>query len=349
MVADVTRDGMYVTPRIDSLTKEGAAKSRPMKAGDLVIAVSGAPGLPAILKTDACIHDGFVGLRNLNKKKICPVFLYRYLHHAKEQSGGNAVGAIFKNLTTDQIKGLDVPVPSLPEQHRIGKLLAIADEIRSKRNHAIQELNTLAVAEYINRYGHPTTAKKPKLIADCVKILSGGTPSKRNDAYWNGAFPWVSPKDMKVDFIEATQDHVTEKAFAETTLKKLPVQSVLIVIRGMILAHTVPVSVTRVPVAINQDMKAMIVKDGYDPIFLAWSLKAQHNYILSKVATAAHGTKRLEVEKLSSLPIPAIPYKEQKDFANVVLKIEQTHNHFASGDNEQLFQSLVQRAFRGEL
>ena len=60
MVADVTRDGKYVTPRIDSLTKEGAALSRPMQKGDLVIAVSGNPGLPAILEIDACIHDGFV-------------------------------------------------------------------------------------------------------------------------------------------------------------------------------------------------------------------------------------------------------------------------------------------------
>ena len=92
MVADVTRDGMYVTPNIDSLTEAGAAKSRPMKAGDVVIAVSGAPGVPTILKTDACIHDGFVGLRNLDCSRVNNEFLYHYLNYVKAQSSIGAVG-----------------------------------------------------------------------------------------------------------------------------------------------------------------------------------------------------------------------------------------------------------------
>ena len=66
MVADITRDGMYSTPQIDSLTVEGAKKSRPMNKGDVIITVSGNPGLPTILVVDACIHDGFVGLREIN-------------------------------------------------------------------------------------------------------------------------------------------------------------------------------------------------------------------------------------------------------------------------------------------
>ena len=75
MVADITRDGMYTTPQIDTLTEEGATKSRPMKTGEVVITVSGNPGLPTILAIDACIHDGFVGLREL-RKDVLPEYLY---------------------------------------------------------------------------------------------------------------------------------------------------------------------------------------------------------------------------------------------------------------------------------
>ena len=63
MVSDVTRDGKFVTPKIDFLTEAGAEKSRPMKKGDFIIAVSGQPGQALILAIDACIHDGFAGLR----------------------------------------------------------------------------------------------------------------------------------------------------------------------------------------------------------------------------------------------------------------------------------------------
>jgi len=108
MISDVTRDGMYSTPSTDFLTEEGAKLSRPMKKGDVVVAVSGNPGFPTILKVDACIHDGFVGFRNLSPK-VLPEFLYYYLLHQKENSNSQSVGAIFKNLTTDQIKQIKSP------------------------------------------------------------------------------------------------------------------------------------------------------------------------------------------------------------------------------------------------
>ena len=59
MVADITRDGKYITPTIDFLTEEGAKKSRPVPAGTFVLVCSGtkeAVGLPGLLAVDACIH-----------------------------------------------------------------------------------------------------------------------------------------------------------------------------------------------------------------------------------------------------------------------------------------------------
>ena len=103
MVADVTRDGMYVTPKIDFLTEEGSKKSRPMKKGDMVMAVSGKPGIPAILNTDCCIHDGFAGFKNFNENYNF-VFLYYYFINYVEQVSSRSVGAIFKNITTDDIR-----------------------------------------------------------------------------------------------------------------------------------------------------------------------------------------------------------------------------------------------------
>ncbi len=118
MVADLTRDGMYVTPQIDFLTEEGAKFSRLMKLNDVVMAVSGNPGLPAILQVDAYIHDGFVGFRHL-KKEVMPQFFYSVLVHFKERSNSQSIGAVFKNLTTDQIKDIDFPLPPLAVQRQI--------------------------------------------------------------------------------------------------------------------------------------------------------------------------------------------------------------------------------------
>jgi len=118
MVSDITRDGMYATPQVDSLTELGASKSRPMNKGDVVITVSGNPGLPTILAIDACIHDGFVGLRDLNKE-VQSEFLYFALLALHANHGAQSVGAVFKNLTTDQIRKFEIALPSRAIQQAI--------------------------------------------------------------------------------------------------------------------------------------------------------------------------------------------------------------------------------------
>ena len=118
MVADITRDGIHSTPKIDSLTAAGAARSRPMNKGDVVITVSGNPGLPTILAVDACIHDGFVGLRNLREDVNCE-YLYWNLLSNHQAHGLESVGAVFQNLTTRQVKEFKVPLPSLKTQQAI--------------------------------------------------------------------------------------------------------------------------------------------------------------------------------------------------------------------------------------
>ena len=118
MVADITRDGMYATPQIDSLTAEGATKSRPMNKGDVIITVSGNPGLPTILVVDACIHDGFVGLREIHDN-VNREYLYWILLSQHQTNGLQSVGAIFKNLTTHQIKEFKIPLPPLTIQQAI--------------------------------------------------------------------------------------------------------------------------------------------------------------------------------------------------------------------------------------
>ena len=70
-----------------------------MKKGDVIITVSGNPGLPTILAVDACIHDGFVGLRNINENANRE-YLYLNLLQQHSINWKQSVGAVFKNLTT---------------------------------------------------------------------------------------------------------------------------------------------------------------------------------------------------------------------------------------------------------
>ncbi|MBK6740791.1 MAG: restriction endonuclease subunit S [Haliea sp.] len=67
---------------------------------------------------DACIHDGFVGLRELSTDAL-PEYLYFALLALHASHGSQSVGAVFKNLTTDQIREFKIALPPLATQQAI--------------------------------------------------------------------------------------------------------------------------------------------------------------------------------------------------------------------------------------
>ena len=159
-------------------------------------------------------------------------------------------------------------------------------------------------------------------LGEVVDFCSGGTPAKANAEFWNGAVPWFSAKDIKKPRLADSIDHITEAAFASTSLRKLPAGTVAIVVRGMILAHTVPIAILDVDSAINQDIKALLPRREIDPCYLAAVLRAQHNSILAQVSTAAHGTKKLESRVLENIRVPLPSIAEQRRVAAILDQAE---------------------------
>jgi type I restriction enzyme S subunit len=144
------------------------------------------------------------------------------------------------------------------------------------------------------------------------------TPSMADRSLWGGDVPWVTPKDMKRHRIKDAIDHVSRKALEVTSLSLLPAPAVLLVVRGMILARTVPIAVTDGPVAVNQDMKALLPAPDVDADFLALTLLAARDALATMIDDAGHGTKRLPMERWRNLPVPVPPRAEQKRTVAVV-------------------------------
>jgi len=141
MGRDVARDGKWVTPKIDFLTEEGAKLSRPCKRGTLTVICSGDVGVPSFLAVDACIHDGFLALTDLDTKKVDTDFLYYCLVGLQEQFQDSATqGGVFVNLTTTILKEFPVSIPSLAEQQRIAASLSSVDDQIAVQSQLIDQL-----------------------------------------------------------------------------------------------------------------------------------------------------------------------------------------------------------------
>lgn len=153
----------------------------------------------------------------------------------------------------------------------------------------------------------------------------GGTPSKSHAAYWSGGvIPWVSPKDMKQAVIESATDKVTERAVAETGLNVIPAGSILLVTRSGILARTLPVGLTTVPVVINQDLKALTPVADVNPAFLQHQLTYLEPEILAHALKLGTTVESLEFDALLRFEVNLPPLAEQKAIAQRLTAIIQS-------------------------
>ncbi len=179
-----------------------------------------------------------------------------------------------------------IPLPPLDEQRRIVGLLDRAAEIRRRADSARAKARAIIPALFLDTFGDPATNPKGwpvEPLGNHITMSGGGTPSKIRPEFWGGSIPWVSPKDMKTAIISDSEDKITEAAMAASPVRLIPPDSILIVVRGMILAHTVPIRMNSIAVTLNQDMKALVPGPPLNPTFLRWLLQSAHGYLLGKI------------------------------------------------------------------
>src|SRR5436190_6129051 len=155
-------------------------------------------------------------------------------------------------------------------------------------------------------------------LADLGSWIGGGTPAKNHAAFWNGDVPWVSPKDMKSFHIYDTEDHITEGAVLASATSKVPTGAVLMVTRSGILRHTFPVAVARLPVALNQDLKAVVLCEGLHPDFVAYALRSYGQDILHSCTKDGTTVQSIEFPALKRFEIPVAPCREQRRIADAL-------------------------------
>lgn len=164
------------------------------------------------------------------------------------------------------------------------------------------------------------TAPSMVRLRDLGEWSGGNTPSKANPNYWtDGTVPWVSPKDMKVDEIASSEDRVCEIALTDGRVSLVPEGSVLLVTRSGILAHTLPVAVTKLPVTINQDLKALTPKTGVLPKYVAHAMRSASRRILDECSKHGTTVASIETNKLLDFEIPMVNFSEQR---RIVAEIE---------------------------
>lgn len=123
-IGDVAVGSKYVTETKERITPEGAKHSRFVRKGDFILSNSMSFGRPYIMKTSGCIHDGWLSISNFEKFYLSD-FLYHLLNanFVQRIMLHKASSGTVSNLNADIVKSLKLPVPPLPIQEEIVRVL----------------------------------------------------------------------------------------------------------------------------------------------------------------------------------------------------------------------------------
>lgn len=303
-------------------------KNRVARRGTLLMSFKLTIGRVATLGVDACHNEAIISIRPNNRvnQKYLEYFLSQvdYADYQDRAVKGNT-------LNQEKIDRIEIAEPPKSEQEKIAAVLwkaQTAIEVEERLLASIRELKRTLTHRLFTVGLNSSPSKETELgllpeewristIGETSRIESGGTPSKSVPEFWNGQIPWVSPKDMKRPRLHDVIDHISTEALNDGS-KLAQKGSVLVVVRGMILAKEVPVALLEQPMAFNQDIKALTPGSELTPEFLLHALSAYRGQLFQRVEISGHGTRTLTGAAIADFQIPIPPIEEQREIARIL-------------------------------
>jgi len=265
-----------------------------------------------------------------------------------------------QRVPPDFLRALELPVPPMSEQLRVLRILSEQLEAMERARAAAEarlEAAALVSAAYLRKVFESAAARgwRRKRIRDIAECCSGATPSRHRPEYFRGAIPWVKTGELRDDLIESTDEHVTEVALRETSLRLLPAGTLLVAMygQGQTRGRT---GLLAGPATTNQACFAVLPNPSeFDPAYL--QLWFRYSYLRIRGRSEGRGGNQpnLSGALLGSEEVPLPPLEQQRRVVDVV-KTEIGAGELlrnAVGQEIEVISALqgalLRRAFSGEL
>ncbi|WP_213033370.1 restriction endonuclease subunit S [Acinetobacter sp. ANC 3832] len=357
-IKDASNSSKYIYKTEKKIKPDGLHKTRLVHPDDFLLTNSMSFGRPYIMKTTGCIHDGWLVL-SADKSKVDTDYFYHLLgsDFMYQKFKSLAAGAVVKNLNTELVKSVSVPLPPLAEQRRIASILDQADTLRQKRQQAIKKLDHLLQATFIDMFGDPVSnpkgfeVKKLSEQVDLIQIGPFGTQLHQEDYIENG-IPLINPSHNKNGKIVPNHKlTVSQSKYEELTQYHLRLNDVLLGRRGEMGRCAV---VTQNEIGWLCGTGSLFLRPNVkkiNPFFLELLLSSDS--IKRYLENVSQGQTMANLNKtiVGSLPLIAPSIEIQNNFFLIAEKIDKMKTELKSARNQvnNLFESLQNQAFNGTL
>ena len=250
------------------------------------------------------------------------------------------------------LKEMAVPKPPLPEQKRIAAILDKADAIRCKRQQAIKLADEFLRSVFLDMFGDPVMnpkglARKP--IKELGKVVTGNTPSRERLEYYGRDIEWIKSDNINTPFHFLTVANECLSDEGKQVGRTAPTSSVLVTCIAGTPDCIGNAALADREIAFNQQINAVIPFKGTDPCFLYTQLLVGKRLVRKASTNSMKGL--VSKSKFENISLLAPPKETQKAFGAMFSKYIESSDILQKSKTESdaLFNSLSQRAFRGEI
>lgn len=327
-----------------------------IKKGDILIAASS--GSKSVVgKAIQIDHDmqysfgAFCKLirpkNNINAKYLGYYFMSPYYRH---KISNLSAGANINNIRNEHIDTLLIPLPPIETQRKIVEALGKAQELIDKRKEQIALLDDFIQSVFIDMFGDPVNSysKLPRIkLGDLGRWQSGGTPSRSIPEYYNGTIPWLTSGELSKIYIEESIEKISDDALRNSSAKKIDIGSLLL---GMYDSAALKSSINKVVCSCNQAIAfAKLDEKKVNTIYVYYIVQIGRDYF--KRLQRGVRQQNLNLSMIKAIEIIYPPLDLQNQFAQIVEKTEEQRELLEKSltEMENNFNSIMQRAFRGEL
>ena len=354
-------DAREISETVEQITAEGLHESsaKLLNAGTVLFSIFASIGKVSVLQVEAATNQAIVGVVPRDTNTISPNYLGIALEYVAAKLQRQARGVAQSNINISILREALIPLPCMAEQKRIAEILDKADELKAKRQQAIDELDKLQQSVFLDMFGDPVTNAKRWIdteeLCDHAMISSGITKGRRLREAEVTPVPYLAVSNVQdqrivlenVKTIESTSEEIARYALEKGDILLTEGGDPDKLGRGAIWEGQIDPCIHQ-----NHVFKVRLNSTVLRREFLSALLSSARGkrYFL-RGAKQTTGIASINMSQLKKFPLLIPPLELQDRYVAFLDQLSSQRQIFQtqSAEMEILFKSLQQRAFSGDL
>lgn len=236
-----------------------------------------------------------------------------------------ANSAVVPIVNKTQLGNFKVKInPNLESQRKIVSILDKIAKIIKNQTKEIEHLDELIKARFVEMFGNLKHNKKYKYkkISELTDVISGGTPNRKNESYWqNGTIPWIKTTELKNNRIFSTDECITTLGLEHSSAKIVPPHTVLIAMYGQGKTRAMT-AYLETSASTNQACACILPSSNIDSEYLWQYLILSYHDLRSRAKGGNQPNLNSQIIKNFEILVP--PISLQNEFANFVQQVDKS-------------------------